>query len=159
MSLLKRRVMTPARWAANRGNALKSTGPRTARGKAQSRLNGLRYGFCSPAYRRFWLALFEAPPGYPVAKTVCSMLTAAEYYHPVYAELVDVHFEMEMEDHAMSGRIRRQHERKALQDQKRSREAIENNGPAKIETRRTWELIENKHLMDTSLDLIANKGR
>ena len=124
MSLLKPRVMTPARLEANRRNALKSTGPRTARGKAQSRLNGLRYGFCSPAYRQFWLALFEAPPGYPAAKTVCSMLTPEEYYHPVYAQLAEVHFEMEMEDQAR----RRQREREALRDRERSQEAIENNG-------------------------------
>ena len=36
--------MTPARLAANRRNARKSTGPRTARGKAQSRMNGLKSG-------------------------------------------------------------------------------------------------------------------
>jgi hypothetical protein len=44
MSLLKPRIMTPARLAANRCNALKSTGPRTARGKAQSCLNRLKTG-------------------------------------------------------------------------------------------------------------------
>ena len=128
MSLQKPRVMTPARLEANRRNALKSTGPRTARGKAQSRLNGLRYGFCSPAYRQFWLALFEAPPGYPAAKTVCSMLTPEEYYHPVYAQLAEVHFEMEMEDQAYSRQLRRQREKEAWRDRERSQETIENNG-------------------------------
>jgi len=33
MALLKSRPMTPARLAANRRNARKSTGPRTAQGK------------------------------------------------------------------------------------------------------------------------------
>ena len=107
MSLLKPRVITPARRAAQRRNAEKSTGPRTARGKAQSRLNGLRHGFCSPLYRQFWLALLEAPPGHPVANTVRTMLTPAESCHPVYADLIDVHFEIEMEDRAYSQRVRR----------------------------------------------------
>jgi hypothetical protein len=36
--------VTPAKRAANRANAQKSTGPRTAAGKKVSRLNGLRHG-------------------------------------------------------------------------------------------------------------------
>ena len=140
MSLLKPRVMTPARLEANRRNSLKSTGPRTARGKAQSRLNAMRHGFCSPTYRTLWRALLDAPPGYPVAKTLCSMLTAVEYYHPVYADLAEVHFEMEEQDQACSRRIERASERKALREIKRSREGIENKGsseninPAKLRT-------------------------
>ncbi len=127
MSLLKPRVMTPARWAANRRSAQKSTGPRTARGKAQSRLNGLRHGFCSPIYRKFWLALFEAPPGYPVANTVRRMLTPEETGHPVYANLIDVHYAMELEDQACTQRVRRRLARQALPDPKRSPESLENN--------------------------------
>jgi hypothetical protein len=130
MSLLKPRVMTPARWAANRRNAQKSTGPRTARGKSQCRLNGLLHGFCSPLYRQFWLALFEASPGYPVAKTVCSMLTPEESLHPVYADLIDVHFEMEMDDRAYTQRLQRRAARQTLRDPERSLELIENNGPS-----------------------------
>jgi hypothetical protein len=138
MSLLKPRVITPARRAANRRNAQKSTGPRTARGKAQSRLNGLRHGFCSRAYRRFRLALFEASPGYPVANTVCAMLTPQESCHPVYADLIDVHFEMEMEDRAYNQRVRRRRASQARRDPKRSLEhienkrSIENKNPAKL---------------------------
>ena len=138
MSLLKPRVVTPARRAANRRNAQKSTGPRTARGKAQSRLNGLRHGFCSPAYRQFRLALFEASPGYPVANTVCAMLTPQESCHPVYADLIDVHFEMEMEDRAYNQRVRRRRASQARRDPKRSLEhienkrSIENKNPAKL---------------------------
>ena len=126
MSLLKPRVITPARRAAHRRNAQKSTGPRTARGKAQSRLNGLRHGFCSPAYRKFRLALLEAPPGYPVASTVCAMLTPQESCHPVYADLIDVHFEMEMEDRAYTQRVRRRRASQAGGDSERSLEPIEN---------------------------------
>ena len=127
MSLLKPRIMTPARLEASRRNALKSTGPRTARGKAQSRLNAMRHGFCSPTYRKLWHALLDAPPGYPVAKTLCSMITAVEYYRPVYADLAEVHFEMEEQDQASSRRIERASKRKALRERKRSQEALENN--------------------------------
>jgi hypothetical protein len=63
MSLLKPRIMTPARLAASRRNALKSTGPRTPRGKAQSRMNLLRGGGRSSAYRNLLRAMVEAPPG------------------------------------------------------------------------------------------------
>jgi len=75
MSRVKPRVMNPAHRAANRRNAQRSNGPRTARGKAQALLNGLRHGHCPPAYRQFWLALWEAPPGTPVATTVRTLIT------------------------------------------------------------------------------------
>lgn len=42
--LCKSPLLTPAALAARRANALKSTGPRTARGKARSCLNALRHG-------------------------------------------------------------------------------------------------------------------
>jgi len=128
MSLLKPRVVTPARLAANRHSAQKSTGPRSARGKAQSRLNGLRHGFCSPAYRQFWRALLDAPPGYPVGNTVCTLLTPEQSCHPVYADLIDLHFEMELDDRAYTQRVRRQRARQGLLDPERSLEPIENKG-------------------------------
>ncbi len=37
-------TISPARMAANRANAAKSTGPRTIEGKARSRVNGLKHG-------------------------------------------------------------------------------------------------------------------
>jgi len=114
---------------ANRRNSLKSTGPRTARGKAQSRLNAMRHGSCSPTYSKLWRALLDAPPGYPVAKTLCSMLTEVEYSHPVYGDLAEVHFEMEEQDQAYSRRIERARERKVLRELKRSQEPLENNTP------------------------------
>jgi hypothetical protein len=40
---------SPRKRAANRGNAQRSTGPRTPEGKAQSRLNGLKHGLAIPA--------------------------------------------------------------------------------------------------------------
>jgi hypothetical protein len=39
-------MATPAQIAANRRNALKSTGPKTGRGKAASSRNGRAQGFC-----------------------------------------------------------------------------------------------------------------
>ena len=38
---------SPARLAANRQNALLSTGPKTPEGKARSRANGLKHGLCA----------------------------------------------------------------------------------------------------------------
>jgi hypothetical protein len=46
MSLCKPRTVSPARIEANRRHAQKSTGPRSVRGKAQSRMNELREGGC-----------------------------------------------------------------------------------------------------------------
>jgi len=71
MSLRKSPTLTPALLAANRRNARKSTGPRTVRGKAQTRLNALRGGGRSRVRNDLWLALLHAPPArsdsWPVA--------------------------------------------------------------------------------------------
>src|SRR4051794_38051552 len=40
-------LLSPAKLAANRANAQKSTGPRTPDGKAASRLNALTHGLCA----------------------------------------------------------------------------------------------------------------
>ncbi len=95
-SLLKPRLMTPARLAANRRNARKSTGPRTVRGKAQSRMNGLRSGRSSPSYRNLWLAMLEAPPG-ALEETARAVLTPEQAAHPKFAELVDIFRQAEIE--------------------------------------------------------------
>ena len=60
MSLRQPFTMTPARREANRRNARQSTGPRTARGEGQSRMNGLRGGGRSRFYRSLMLTLFDA---------------------------------------------------------------------------------------------------
>ena len=59
MSLRKSPTLTPALLASQRRDAQKSSGPRTARGKATSRLNRLRHGRRSPEY----LAILERPAG------------------------------------------------------------------------------------------------
>jgi len=86
---LRKSPMTPARLEANRRNAKKSTGPRTARGKSQSRLNGLRRGGRSRLYNDLLLALSNAPPG-AVGKTAQAVLTPAQAAHPLFAELVEI---------------------------------------------------------------------
>src|SRR5579864_503887 len=63
MSLRKSPTRTPALLEANRRNARKSTGPRTARGKAQTRLNALRNGEYSRLRRDLLVTLLYAPPG------------------------------------------------------------------------------------------------
>src|ERR1700722_18976982 len=40
-------TLTPAKLEANRRNALKSTGPRTADGRAICKLNALKHGLCA----------------------------------------------------------------------------------------------------------------
>jgi hypothetical protein len=74
MSLRKSPTRTPALLASNRRNAQKSTGPRTARGKAWSRLNRFRHGMRSPQYVSFFMALYNAPLG-EVSTTVRALLS------------------------------------------------------------------------------------
>jgi hypothetical protein len=96
MSLRKSPTLTPARLAANRRNAQKSTGPRSAWGKAWSRLNGLRSGTRSPLHRDLCLALLDAPPC-AVGRTACALLSPAEAAHPVFSEFVDLARQAEIE--------------------------------------------------------------
>jgi hypothetical protein len=63
VSLRKSPTLTPALLAANRRNSQKSTGPRTVRGKAQTRMNALRTGDRSRLRRNLLRALLNAPPG------------------------------------------------------------------------------------------------
>ncbi len=96
MSLRKSPTLTPARLAANRRNALKSTGPRTAQGKAQSRMNGLRHGGRSHFYLGLWKALFEAPPC-SVDRTARAILTPELAAHPQFRRVVDMFRQAEIE--------------------------------------------------------------
>jgi hypothetical protein len=94
--LLRKSTMTPARLAANRRNARKSTGPRTPRGKSQSRLNGLRSGARSRLYNHLLLALLNAPPC-AIAKTARAVLTPAQVAHPLFRHLVERLHQAEIE--------------------------------------------------------------
>jgi len=81
--------MTPARVEANRRNGQKSTGPRTRRGKAQSRLNALRNGGRSCLYHGLMLTFFNAPPC-AVDQTARAVMTPELAGHPLFAELVEL---------------------------------------------------------------------
>ncbi|HXR37838.1 MAG TPA: hypothetical protein VN776_02030 [Terracidiphilus sp.] len=91
---LRKNPMTPARLQANRRNAQKSTGPRTARGKSQSRLNRLRSGGRSRLYGDLLKALVDAPPG-RVFESARAILTPAQMAHPLFADLVETFCEAE----------------------------------------------------------------
>ena len=87
MSLVKSPTMTPAKLAANRRNARKSTGPRTARGKAQARLNGLRNGPASRLYHDVMLLLMRTPPD-QLERTARRVLTPKEAKSKLYRDLI-----------------------------------------------------------------------
>lgn len=146
MSLLKPCVLTPARLQPNRLNAQKSTGPRTALGKASSRLNSMRNGCCSPKYNQRWYALFECRPDYSVEYIVHQLLTPPEILNPVFSNLIELHCELEREDPEYSRLLKRRKARKARRDIKRSQEAIENNSLGESQKAESWELIENRRL-------------
>jgi len=96
MSLRKSPILTPARLAANRRNALKSTGPRTAKGKAWSRLNRLRTGSRSPTYMKLLRALVDAEPC-EIEEAARSVLTPEEVAHPLFARTVESFRRIEIE--------------------------------------------------------------
>ena len=89
MSLRKSPTLTPALLASNRQNAKQSTGPRTAQGKAWSRLNHMRHGAYSPEYINFVEALLHAPPG-RMAVTAQALLDSKPALHPVFAEIAEI---------------------------------------------------------------------
>ena len=89
VSLRKSPTLTPARLEANRRNAKKSTGPRTARGKAHSSLNSLRTGTRSAVYQNFFELMLDAPPC-KVHLVAQALLSPAQAAHPVFAETVEL---------------------------------------------------------------------
>jgi hypothetical protein len=61
MSLRRSPRLTPALLAANRLNAQKSTGPRSARGRDRAALNSLKHGLRSPWFEEILLKTGESP--------------------------------------------------------------------------------------------------
>ena len=96
MSLRKSPTLTLARIEASRRNAQKSTGPRTSRGKSQSRMNSLRTGGRSPLRRDLLLALLDAPP-YFIDKVAQAILTREQAVHPMFSQIVDLFRQAEIE--------------------------------------------------------------
>jgi hypothetical protein len=112
VSLRKSPTLTPALLAANRRNAQKSTGPRTARGKAWSRLNSLCHGCHSPRYVNFLTALFDAPPG-RVGVTAQSLLDSQPVNHPLFLETAALAVQVEIDicEESWFGRTQREQKR------------------------------------------------
>lgn len=96
MSLRKSPTLTPALLASNRRNAKKSTGPRTARGKAWSRLNRLKGGGRWREYIDFLWALNTAPPG-RVELTAQALLMSKHAHHPWFLEAAELSVQAEIE--------------------------------------------------------------
>jgi hypothetical protein len=107
MSLRKSPTLTPALLASNRRNARKSTGPRTARGKAWSRLNSLREGWRSPEYIKFLVALIDAPPG-RVEVTAQALLDSQPVNHKLFSEAAELAVQAEIDICEESRRSRTQ---------------------------------------------------
>ncbi len=105
MSLRKSPTMTPARIEANRRNAQKSTGPRTARGKIQARLNGLGKGPRSRFYHDFMMLLMETPPD-EIDRTAREILTSEEADSRLFKGLIRMIHET---DRALVMELRRCH--------------------------------------------------
>ncbi len=96
MSLRKCPTLTPALLASNRRNAKKSTGPRTARGKAWSRLNRFQHGMRSPEYINFFKALHDAPLG-KVGMMADALLSSPQVIHPLFTHIADAFVEADIE--------------------------------------------------------------
>ena len=96
MSLRKSPTRTPALLEACRRNAQKSTGPRTASGKAKSRLNALRSGTRSRLRRELYDALMYAPPG-QVESLAGVLLTPEMASNPLLREVAEIMIQAERE--------------------------------------------------------------
>lgn len=81
--------LTLRKLAANRANGKKSTGPRTAPGKARSRFNGLAHGWRSKTGKAILSAMWSAPPGH-LRDTLDRVLTPGERNHPCFRRFIEV---------------------------------------------------------------------
>lgn len=75
MSYPRKQTLTPASLAARRRNALKSTGPRTPRGKARVALNSIRHGITAPWFIHNLVDAGETATDFePVLRTLFAVL-------------------------------------------------------------------------------------
>ncbi len=114
MSLRKSPTLTPALLASNRCNAKKSTGPRTARGKAFLRLSRFRHGHRSPEYISFVKALADAPLG-QVARTARTLFSSHLVFPAKYVEIAQTFVQADLE-------ICKERLRECLQRKRRGKE-------------------------------------
>ena len=105
MSLRRSPTLTPALLNSNRLNATRSTGPRTARGKAWSRMNRLDDGMRSPEYVDFLKAMIDAPPG-RVAETAKAILASKPVILALFRETAELAVQVEIEICAEQSRLR-----------------------------------------------------
>jgi hypothetical protein len=96
VSLRKSPTLTPALLDSYRRNARKSTGPRTAQGKARSRLNRFRHGMRSPEYINFFKAQFDAPLG-EAGMTAQTLLSSQQVIHPLLMEAAELSMQTEID--------------------------------------------------------------
>ena len=96
MSLHKPYALSPPRLAAHCRSARKSTGPRSARGKAQSRLNRLRDGSRSRLFQDLRWTLMD-PPAAAVAGTARRTMTPELAGHPLFAKLGQIFYQAGVE--------------------------------------------------------------
>jgi epoxyqueuosine reductase QueG len=96
MSLRKSPTRTPALLEANRRNARKSTGPRTARGKTQTGMNAWRNGGRSRLRRHLWVTLLNAPPG-RVEAWAKALMTTEMNLNPHMREVAEIIIQAERE--------------------------------------------------------------
>ena len=135
MSLRKSPTLTPALLAANRRNAKKSTGPRTARGKAWSRLNSLRDGGYSRDHLNFLMALLDAPTEM-VEATALALLEVQTVNHRLFLDLANraVQIESELIQEALLRRAERENEKNDFRGSEAGRllktKDNDQNGPA-----------------------------
>ncbi len=111
MPLRKSPTLTPAMLEANRRNARKLTGPRTARGKAQTRMNALRSGERSAIYQNLKLGLLFALPG-RVVEWAHALLTPEMALHPLLREEAEIIIQAEREVSEHFHHLCARHERK-----------------------------------------------
>jgi hypothetical protein len=93
---LRKYTMTAARLESNRRNARKSTAPRTERGKSQSRMNARRSGVRSRLRSDLMRALVDALPR-RTAQTAQAVLNPAQLRHPLFAKLVFIKCQSELQ--------------------------------------------------------------